>query len=202
MSRRSLNTIWYRLLSLKGIHYIARRLPFSKICRAAFDSKFATGSWSFLGSADPYLGETVKQYCSKGNLLILGCGEAAVLASLDLSQVGAVVGVDLSMVALKKARARFPHSNVNFILGDMRRLLLKFDFDIVMFPESINYLSRREAIECLLQYRRLLRPQGVIVLTFSNPERYRKMIVSLTRQVEVVERRRFEGSKREFLILR
>ncbi|MGF1616030.1 MAG: class I SAM-dependent methyltransferase [Gammaproteobacteria bacterium] len=74
-------------------------------------------------------------------LLHLGCGAGG--HETFFKQYFAVTGVDISRGMLDKARLR--HPDVEYIEGDMRTVRLGRVFDVVVIPDSIDYMSSLRA---------------------------------------------------------
>ena len=97
-----------------------------------------------------------------GRVLDLGCGlgvDLAALAGLGFE----AVGIDSSQVAIAHAQAS--HSNVEFVVGDVRALPFQAgSFDVLLDRGCLHYLSAsdRERYEC--EAWRVLRPGGRLLL--------------------------------------
>ena len=74
-----------------------------------------------------------------------------------------VTGVDLSLGMLHKARAA--HPEIEYIEGDMRTLRLNRQFDVVVIPDSIDYMvsqdDLRKAIQTAVEH---LKTGGVLLV--------------------------------------
>jgi hypothetical protein len=82
-----------------------------------------------------------------------------------------ITAVELSEIAVAKARAR--HPQLEFLRGDVRRLealsLPDHHFDLIVASDVIAYLTPREADRLLLRIRRLLKPEGKFFLAAWSP---------------------------------
>jgi len=79
-----------------------------------------------------------------------------------------VVGLEIDLDAVVHARATYRRDNLRFLRGDIRRAPLNpAQFDVVVCFEAIEHVSQPEFV--LQEARRLLRPDGVLVI--STPER-------------------------------
>lgn len=92
-----------------------------------------------------------------------GCGYGtAILAG----RAGEVVGVDLHQDLLDFARAHWSRPNANFTRVDVAREPLPFPdghFDAVVSLETIEHVADARAL--LAQFRRVLRPEGSLMLS-------------------------------------
>jgi len=95
-------------------------------------------------------------------ILDVGCGHGR--DARYLSERGfEVVGIDLSRNLLKIARRMAPKAK--FLLMDMRDL--KFgdeEFDGIWSCASFLHIPKREALETLREFRRVLKPGGLLYL--------------------------------------
>jgi SAM-dependent methyltransferase len=113
--------------------------------------------------------EFARPYCAGADVLDAGCGVGygtAVLAE----EAGRVVGVDLSQQAIGYARRRYARTNVEFLVSDVAALPLSDDtFDAVCAFETIEHLP--EPLRFLREVKRVLRPDGVFVVSTPRVER-------------------------------
>lgn len=105
----------------------------------------------------------LKMVGSHNKVLDVGCG-TGLLSSLMKNQGNDVCGIDISEVALRKAELR----GIKVKLGNIDNNL-PFDddiFDVVVCSEVIEHLFN--PIEALEEIRRVLKPEGFLVLTTPN----------------------------------
>ena len=89
-------------------------------------------------------------------------------AALLAQTARSVVGVDIDPDAVAHAGQAYPRSNLRFVTGDARRLPLgDACVDLVVSFETIEHLGEHD--EMLLEVRRVLRPDGRLLV--STPER-------------------------------
>lgn len=139
----------------------------------------------------------------------LGCGKGAFTARVA-PLVGEMWGVDISSIAIEKARERF--AAIRFLQGDIRRIgslgLPNACFDLVLCLDVLNYLTPREKLAFLAAVDQMLSPSGVVVFggwspggNYLTPDEFLKLVghhfhVQLFRSLEtehviIVARRRF-----------
>ncbi|WP_337099590.1 class I SAM-dependent methyltransferase [Paenibacillus sp. YIM B09110] len=104
-------------------------------------------------------------------VLDIGCGMGR--HSVALSDLGfAVTGVDLSDDLLEEARRHDAYGEVEWIHGDMRELPFEdgsFDATVNLFT-SFGYFAREsDNVGVLRNIRRVLRPGGLCLIDFLNP---------------------------------
>ena len=107
--------------------------------------------------------------CERKEVLDAGCGAgygSALLGSVARS----VVGIDRDEAAIAYARDRYTRDNVSFQIGDLVDLALGDDsFDVVCAFEVIEHV--RDADRHLAEVARVLRPDGVYVVSTPRAER-------------------------------
>ena len=98
------------------------------------------------------------------SVLEIGCGEGVFLESVKSHRSVTYLGVDISSVAIERARRRFAKEIargwVRFEIGDGAAFPTAETFDAVVFPECIEYLG--DIVAVMDHYARALKPGGVI----------------------------------------
>lgn len=112
------------------------------------------------------------------NLLEVGCGLGQVANMLAAGSTFSVTGMDISSVAIEKARARFPH--MAFLVGDIASEQLDTDkkFDVIILNQALWYVLGGLP-QLLNNVERLLKPEGffIIVNAFLNNQKFGKDII-------------------------
>lgn len=107
--------------------------------------------------------DRIKRNATQGvrTLLHMGCGAGGYDGFFK--HHFAVTGVDISRGMLDKARIR--HPDIQYIEGDMRTLRLGVAYDVVVIPDSIDYMTSlpelRMAIETAVAH---LKPDGILLV--------------------------------------
>jgi SAM-dependent methyltransferase len=110
-------------------------------------------------------------------LLELGCGTGRL--SIPLARDGhTVVGLDLSLAMLRRARERSlrlgqrARRRVHLVCADMRRFALDCQFHLIVCPfNAFQHLyTRAEVAACLATVRRHLAPSGYFAFDVLNPD--------------------------------
>jgi len=100
-------------------------------------------------------------------VLDAACGEGYG-AHLLSATADRVIGVDLSSESIEHARARYPHERLTFHCANCLSLPLEDrSVDVVVSFETLEHLAEHE--ELLTEFRRVLRPDGFLIL--SSPDR-------------------------------
>jgi 2-polyprenyl-3-methyl-5-hydroxy-6-metoxy-1,4-benzoquinol methylase len=188
------------LLAKRGFHYLATRFGPAAIRAAAFDAKYAGGDWHF--HADTELAQAVLPYLGDGVILIMGCGGAAILDALPAGRLTRVLGIDLSSEAIRLAR-RHSGENVAFRVDDMRTAPCDDGpYDVVLFSESLNYLTPTEQLDLLRRVGTRLSRHGVIVVTLSQGTRYKDIVERIRDQFALIGDRALAASGRSLQVFR
>jgi SAM-dependent methyltransferase len=104
-------------------------------------------------------------------VLDASCGVGYGIEILSRAGAAAVTGVDLDPEAISEARSRFGKYAAALVEADLRELPLEDDsFDVVVSFETIEHMEEPE--RGLAELRRVLRPDGVLVISSPNPDAY------------------------------
>lgn len=110
----------------------------------------------------------IEQFPQKEQLRILdaGCGEGHLLEKLFKKYPNNLYyGADLTEVALVKAKERCPWAN--FLLTDLGKIDLANDFfDLIVCTETIEHIDDYSGV--FKEFKRLLKPGGILIITFPN----------------------------------
>ena len=117
---------------------------------------------------EPYLRRISRLAGDEGSVLDIGCGSSEPIARFFIERGYYVTGYDFSEEMLAIARERFP--SMEWILGDMRELDLKREFDIVIAWDSFFHLSPQDQRKMFPRFRDHLRPGGVLLFTSGTTE--------------------------------
>jgi peptidoglycan/xylan/chitin deacetylase (PgdA/CDA1 family)/2-polyprenyl-3-methyl-5-hydroxy-6-metoxy-1,4-benzoquinol methylase len=104
-----------------------------------------------------------------GRAIEIGCAEG-MFTELLAGQVGSLLAVDISEVALERARARCARmGNVSFAQHDIGQGMIGGDYDLVVCAEVLYYLPDHSAVERFArQVSDALCPGGQVLLTHGN----------------------------------
>lgn len=105
-------------------------------------------------------------------VLDVGCGTGYGTDYLAAAYPRAmVVGVDVSEKALRFARSRYCRPNLVYLFGDGRQMpFADGNFDLIVCFEVIEHIREGEAV--LSEIRRLLAPEGVLLISTPNRSIY------------------------------
>ena len=107
-------------------------------------------------------------WCTNLRTLDAACGEGYG-ASILARTAGAVEAVDISAEAIEHARKRYGHfENINYQVADCTSLrFADNEFDRVVSFETLEHLAEQDQL--LAEFRRVLKPDGVLIL--SSPDK-------------------------------
>ena len=104
-------------------------------------------------------------------VLDAGCGLGYGIEILASAGATSVIGVDIDPTAVEEARRRFGERAEAIAHGDLHDLQLADDsFDVIVCFETIEHLENAE--RALAEFRRVLRPDGLLLVSSPNPDVY------------------------------
>jgi 2-polyprenyl-3-methyl-5-hydroxy-6-metoxy-1,4-benzoquinol methylase len=190
-----------RLLATRGIHFFVIKYGPQKWRSIAFDEKYRLGHWCFKSGGAAELASVIQQYLRHGDLLIMGCGGAGVLESLEPRALNSVLGIDISQEAIRLA-SRFVSDNVSFQLADMVTYECLQPYDVILFSESLYYVPLADQKSLLTRLAVHLKTGGTFIATFAQAKRYWKMIEGIRKNFSVIEDHTFPGSDRHLIVFK
>jgi hypothetical protein len=183
------------LLSLPGIHFLARRFGWTSLKSRAFAARFKT-SWT-QDEESPVLARMVEQKAGAGNILILGCGVNSLGKILNPHSYLSVMGVDLCEPAIDRARQNAP-VNQSFYVSDMLSWSSWSSIDVTVFPESVYYCPKNRMLSMLSN---AALKSGSVVVTIADPGRYGYILDLIRRHFRVETDRVLEAGKARHVIV-
>lgn len=190
-----------KLLAAKGVHYLVTRFGPARLRSLAFDEKYRRGDWNYNGESSDELSTTIRKHMHGGDLLIMGCGGASILASFKPSAFSSVLGLDLSAEAVRLAN-RFTCRNIRFQVEDMVTFQCSKEYDVILFSESLYYVPKTQQEGLLKRLAGHLKPEGVFIVTLAQAKRYHTIIELIRGSFLVIEDCKFANSERHLLVFR
>jgi trans-aconitate methyltransferase len=188
-----------KVLTLPGVHFLATRFGSDALRKQSFDEKYRDGTWNFAADRSSEMVALVEGYAQQGQILVLGCGTAAIASALDAGKFASLLGVDLSEEAIARARKQ-ENEKIRFQVGDMLKHQCATSYDLILFPESIYYVSVFRRKRLLKRLAQCLTKGGRIMVTLAQPNRYAGTLRMIRRCFQVVEDRYFLESKRYLIV--
>lgn len=158
-----------------------------------WDREYASGQWDFLESAAesarllPLAALVDRHRPTASRILDVGCGTAPLLRYLSPDAGATYVGLDLSAVAIRRARRAAPAGTplyigtvdgpVPFEIGALG------PFGAIVLSDVLQYV--RSPRETLARLSAHLLPSGVFLLCVKSPARYRALRSRIESELEV-----------------
>ena len=190
-----------RLLGARGIHFLVTRFGPRRLRSLAFDEKYISGDWSPPTDGESELPIVTSRYLRKGDLLIMGCGGCSVLKGLESLGLNSALGIDLSPEAIRLAN-RYASEKITFQIADMVSFDCPRSFDVILFSESLYYITASQQKAVLGRLAARLNQGGVFIATFAQAVRHHSILERIRDAFQVVEDRPFVGSKRHLIVFR
>jgi 2-polyprenyl-6-hydroxyphenyl methylase/3-demethylubiquinone-9 3-methyltransferase len=140
-----------------------------RIKQKLWDKEFAEGRWDFIeNTANDIVYLFIEKYSRNGSILDLGCGAGNTGCELNDSAYREYTGVDISDVALEKARLRSEacqRGRINrYAQSDISTYIPDREYEVILFRESIYYIPRSHIKNTLERYSRYLKDGGVLIV--------------------------------------
>ena len=110
-----------------------------------------------------YLDAALSKMPAVSRVLDLGCGAGEPIARYFVERGHHVTGVDLAGPMVELCRQRMPA--MNWCHGDMRRMDLDEQFDLVIAWDSFFHLDQAGQRSMFTVFARLARPRGLLLFT-------------------------------------
>ncbi len=146
--------------------------PEGAAAEAAWDAVYARGAYDHLPRSDQrhhhrLLAALAVEVGDRPSVLEIGCGEGVFYESLRRMAVGPYLGVDVAPIAIERAQARFAgpitEGRARFVVGDGRGFAPDDRFDVIAFPECVEYLG--DPARVLAHYAPFLEPGGAFAMS-------------------------------------
>jgi SAM-dependent methyltransferase len=180
----------------------------AKTKQSLWDTEFANGRWDCLDTtANDCVYSHLERWVKGGRVLDLGCGSGSTANELENNAFGEYTGVDISEVAVEKARKRSEENGrghkCRFVQGDVISYEPAQKADVILFRDSIYYINRPQIKAVLTRYAHWLTKDGVfIVRIWDGRGKLREFANVIKRNFDVVEEYRHETSGTMVLVFR
>lgn len=159
---------------------------------ALWDNEFRSGQWEYLKhSGQDFVYPILEKYLNGGSLLDFGCGNGNTSMELDFEVYDRYLGLDISPVAVEQCKKRSEsegRSDKNeYIVDTIEGFVSNDRFDVVLFRESLFYVTLFRIPGAIRKSRNLLKPGGVIVIRLCSEMRYRLLITLVRWFGDIVE---------------
>jgi SAM-dependent methyltransferase len=184
--------------------FLASYAP-SFVKKRLWDRDFSVGKWDFI---DNTVGDCVYGHLEKhsrgGDILDLGCGPGNTANELAFDAYRNYIGVDISEVALEKARKRTQENGRtdknSFVRSDFLGYAPAQEFDVILFRESLYHVPYGQVLAILQKYSKHLKKGGVFIVRLYAGDiqkgkvkyRVKRKLDLIQREFDIVESCRYE----------
>jgi SAM-dependent methyltransferase len=177
----------------------------SSVKRRLWDRDFSEGKWDFIdNTAGDCVYAHLEKHAQAGDILDLGCGPGNTANELAFDAYRKYIGVDISEVALEKARKRTQENGRadknSFVRSDFLGYAPSQEFDVILFRESLYHVPYGQVPAILKKYSKHLKKSGVFIVRLyagdiqSGKIKYRvkRKLDLIHREFDVVESCRYD----------
>jgi glycosyltransferase involved in cell wall biosynthesis len=158
-----------------------------------WDGEFSRGRWDSLDATPgDCIYPHVERYANHGRILDLGCGSGSTANEIDATAYREYIGVDISEVALEKARRRSEENGRthqhHYVRSDILGYAPSRPFDVIVFRDSIYYVPWSQIPDLLHRYSPFLTGNGVFIMRMSNgADTYKPVADAIACNFDVIE---------------
>ena len=158
-----------------------------------WDAEFSQARWDCL---DITVGDCVYSYVEKaangGSILDLGCGSGSTANELNPNTYRDYTGVDISAVALDKARIRTEKNGrigkSQYFQSDVANYIPLQKFDVILFRDSIYYVARPRIKPMLDRYSKYLNQGGVFIVRMDGGNKRGSILEIIERNFDILKK--------------
>jgi SAM-dependent methyltransferase len=148
---------------------LVQRYATTKIKTQLWDAEFSRGRWGCLDRPPGTCKHPhVEKHANNGSILDLGCGPGSTGNELTEHRYQSYTGVDISDVAIEKAKERAAeHGRADknqFVRSDILHYVPTQKYDVILFGDSIYYVPRKRIVAVLDRYAKYLKAGGVFIV--------------------------------------
>jgi len=171
---------------------LIQRHATGSIKKKLWDREFSQGRWDCLDRMpDDCLYPHVERYANQGSVLDLGCGPGTTGTELAANAYSSYTGVDISQVAVEKARnraeAHHRTAKNSYLQADLFSYVPTGSHDVILFGDSLYYIPWRTILPLLNRYTTYLKPSGVFVVRIYGL-RYQTILDMIESHFDVLEK--------------
>jgi SAM-dependent methyltransferase len=163
----------------------------------AWNIEWAAGRWNYLDAVKPASIDIVRKYAQNGAIVELGCGSGALAASLGGQFYKSYKGIDISSVAIKRARLRGIDRS-EFEVGSMESADIG-PANLIIIMEALFYLEPGQQLALLRKCLYEVAPHGVVYITVHDAAQFDSLLGRVREVGSVVEERRTKNAGKEFV---
>ncbi len=165
----------------------------NKIKSYLWDYEFSRGRWDCLeATPGDVVYPFVERYSNQGSILDLGCGSGSTGNELAVSAYRDYTGIDVSSVAIEKAKIRTKENQRTDKNSYFQSGILSYTptrhFNVILFRESIYYIPRAKIKPMLDFYSGYLEAHGVFIVRMIGGSEYGEIVHTISTSFAVVEK--------------
>lgn len=189
-----------------GLRALKQRWGTPAVKRALWNSEFREGRWNYIEhTTSDIIYVYLARHCRNGSLLDLGCGSGNTGCELGAEVYREYTGVDISDVALDKARERsrsLGRSGKNeYVQSDIMTFVPRKRYDVILLRESIAYIPRPKVRALFAHYAEYLNPDGVFIVRWCNPRQAEELMQPAQQVYRLVERHTSADGSGPYLVV-
>lgn len=172
-----------------------------------WDHEFSSGRWNFLDKIGDERGHPqIEKYAAKGHILDLGCGSGTTSVELDATAYISYTGVDISNVAVEKAKIRAQEagreSRNAYHQSDIFTYIPQRKYEVILFGDSIYYFPHNQVHLLLMRYSKYLASDGVfLVRMFDANGKHGRILEIIESHYQVCEKELLKKDSAEACII-
>jgi len=152
-----------------------------------WDWEFHHRRWTCLDDtpddpAYPYL----TRYANHGRILDLGCGPGNTGRYLNAAAYSAYTGVDISQVAIDRARTDDPRPQNRYEHSDLLAYQPDGAYEVILLGDSLYYIPKTRAVGMLERYRQHLSTSGVFIVKMHDTPSLQPFFEMIRRRFTVI----------------
>src|ERR1019366_1801099 len=177
--------VWRGLLQTRGTENVKRSL---------WNKEFTGGRWISLDNTPgDCVYAYVEKYARNGSILDLGCGSGNTGNELEAKTYRHYTGVEISDVAIEKARRRTEENRRadknSYFQSDILSYAPTQQYDVILLREVIFYVPRAKIRSVLNRYSEYLKEGGVFIVRICNiAGKYKIFVDTIESNFLVVEK--------------
>jgi len=172
-------------------------LKFFGLERLVWNVEWAAGRWNYLDAINLASVEIVRKYARNGTIIELGCGSGALAASIGHQLYKNYKGIDISDVAIKRARSR-RLDRCEFEVGAMESAHIG-PADLIIIKEALYYLEPDQQITLLRKCLNRVAPDGAVYITVHDAAQFVWLLCRVREAGSVIEERRIQTGINELV---
>lgn len=186
-------------MRLRDIMRFTHRKHISLVTKESWDATYASGRWDYLRTVDEMERySTIVAYChvlgggltDHLSILDVGCGEGILLELLNPQSYVRYVGVDISDVAIQRARPKGNAKTV-FASEDVESYVPNENFSTIVYNECLYYL--RDPLALMKRHEAILKPNGVFIVSMYFTKKSQAIWKLIDKEYSIVDEARIDG---------